>query len=87
MTLVEPARVASARSLHFHDGSAPGAPLSGRFQAVCLAASALAAVPYVWVLCDMWNGTLNPLRLHGTDDNPIYDVQARALMQGASVDS
>ena len=53
-----------------------------RFQAVCIAAAALAAIPYLWVLWDMWSGRLNPLRLHGSDDNPIYDVQARALMHG-----
>jgi hypothetical protein len=30
----------------------------------------------------MWSGTVHPLRLHGSDDNPVYDVQARALMHG-----
>ena len=53
-----------------------------RFQDVCVTTIVLASVPYLWVLWDMWNGTVNSLRLHGSDDNPIYDVQARALMHG-----
>ena len=53
-----------------------------RFQMVCVAAFAAAFVPYGWVLWDLWSGTVNPLRINGADNNPIYDVQARALLHG-----
>jgi hypothetical protein len=58
--------------------------LSGvrRFQAVTVLAVAAAAIPYLWVLWDLWTGTINPTRVNGTDSNPIYDVQARAIMHG-----
>jgi len=45
-------------------------------------ASAVAAVPYLWALWDLWNGSIDPLRRNGADTNPIYDVQARAIMHG-----
>jgi hypothetical protein len=53
-----------------------------RYQAAAVFAIAAAAIPYLWVLWDLWTGTINPLRLDGADDNPIYDVQARAIMHG-----
>lgn len=53
-----------------------------RYQAVAVVAIVAAAIPYLWVLWDLWTGTLNPLRVNGADDNPIYDVQARAIMGG-----
>lgn len=34
------------------------------------------------VLWDLWTGTVNPLRVNEVDRNPIYDVQARAMMHG-----
>jgi hypothetical protein len=52
-----------------------------RFEAVCLAAIIAASIPYLWVLWDLWSGTINPLRITGSDDN-IYDIQARAIMHG-----
>lgn len=61
------------------DGGIGGAR---RFRAVCIAVTLAATVPYLWVLWDLWSGTLSPLRLEGADANPIYDVQARALMHG-----
>ena len=53
-----------------------------RYQAVAILAFTAAAIPYLWVLWDLWTGTVNPLRVNNTDDNPIYDVQARAIMHG-----
>jgi len=54
-----------------------------RFQVVCIAVTLVACVPYLWVLWDLWSGTLNPLRIDGTTDaNPIYGVQTRALLHG-----
>ena len=81
MTLAEPASRITEQAPVSRPVSS-GLTAVRRFQVACVAATALAAVPYLWVLWDMWNGTLNPLRLHGSDDNPIYDVQARALMHG-----
>jgi hypothetical protein len=81
VTLVEPTgRVTEQAAVSQRVGA--GLTAVRRFQVVCVAATALAAIPYLWVLWDMWSGTLHPLRLHGSDDNPIYDVQARALMHG-----
>jgi hypothetical protein len=37
-------------------------------------------IPYLWVLCDNWTGTLNPFRK--VVDGNIYDVQGRALLAG-----
>ena len=37
-------------------------------------------IPYVWVLCDQWTGTLNPFRQ--VVDGNFYDVQARAILAG-----
>jgi hypothetical protein len=54
----------------------------GRFRTVCGAAIAAAAIPYLWVLWDLWTGTINPLRENRLVDIPIYDVQARAIMHG-----
>ena len=53
-----------------------------RYQVVCVAAVLSACVPYLWVLWDLWSGRVDPLRVNGRDHNPIYDVQARALMHG-----
>jgi hypothetical protein len=49
---------------------------------VCVAAVLASSIPYLWVLWDLWNGTVNPLRVNQVDRNPIYDVQARAMMHG-----
>ncbi len=53
-----------------------------RFAGVSVAAIIAASIPYLWVLWDLWTGTINPLRVNGSDNNPIYDVQARAIMHG-----
>ncbi len=39
------------------------------------------AVPYLWVLWDLWNGTIDPLRRAPLANN-FYDLQARAMMHG-----
>jgi len=43
-----------------------------------------AGVPYVWVLWDLWMGSLNPLQSGAPDPlaRLAYDVQARAMMSG-----
>lgn len=53
-----------------------------RYQVVCVAAVVCAGVPYLWVLWDLWSGRVDPLRVNGRERDPIYDVQARALMHG-----
>jgi len=56
-----------------------------RFQAVALGAVAAACVPYLWVLWDLWTGTVDPLRINESKTAPgsvIYDVQAQALLHG-----
>jgi hypothetical protein len=53
-----------------------------RYQLICTVVTLMAAIPYLWVLWDLWNGSINPLRgILGTN-YPIYDVQARAIMHG-----
>lgn len=38
------------------------------------------AIPFLWVLWDLWSGTLDPLRSVGPDT--FYDLQARAMLHG-----
>ncbi len=61
-----------------------GPPSVRRFQGVAIIAVVAASVPYLWVLWDLWTGTVNPLRINPARSAPapIYDVQARALMGG-----
>jgi len=42
---------------------------------------AVVAVPYLWVLWDLWNGSIDPLRRAPLANN-FYDLQARAMMHG-----
>ncbi len=56
-----------------------------RFQVAALAAVLAASVPYLWVLWDLWTGSVDPLRINESKFAPgsvIYDVQARALLHG-----
>jgi hypothetical protein len=56
-----------------------------RFRAVAVSTIVVASVPYLWVLWDLWTGTLDPLRADESRTAPgsvIYDVQARALLHG-----
>ena len=53
-----------------------------RFQVVSLAAGIAAGIPFLWVLWDLWTGTINPLRVNGSDATPVYDAQTRAIMHG-----
>ncbi len=56
-----------------------------RFKIIALFAVIAAMVPYLWVLWDLWTGTVNPLRISQakTDTGSvIYDQQARALLHG-----
>jgi hypothetical protein len=52
-----------------------------RFMVAAVVAIVAASIPYLWVLWDLWSGTISPLRV-GPQNDPIYDVQARAIMQG-----
>jgi Bacterial Ig domain len=65
---------------------APGAPSAvRRFTVVALGAIIAAAVPYLWVLFDLWTGSINPLQKNAQATYPgsaIYDDQARALLGG-----
>jgi len=42
---------------------------------------AVVAVPYLWVLWDLWNGSVDPLR-SGIVSSDFYDLQARAMLHG-----
>ena len=59
-----------------------------RYQTVCCVATVFGGVPYLWVLWDLLNGSINPLRVNPEallppyGSIPIYDVQARAMMHG-----
>ncbi len=56
-----------------------------RFQLVAVVAVVGASVPYLWVLWDLWTGSIDPLRSDESKIAPgsvIYDVQARALIHG-----
>ena len=56
-----------------------------RFQVVAGSAVVAAGVPYLWVLWDLWSGTVDPLRTSAPRTaaaSVIYDVQARALLHG-----
>jgi hypothetical protein len=58
---------------------------SRRFRWVSVGAIVVASVPYLWVLWDLWTGTLDPLRADESRTAPgsvIYDVQARAMLHG-----
>ena len=76
-TLTEPA------PLNSHLAQRTKGPVR-RFRMIALAAISAAAVPYLWVLWDLWNGTLDPLRTDGPINlsTPAYDVQARAMLHG-----
>jgi hypothetical protein len=67
-----------------HPGSVTP-PRVRRFQVVALSATIAAGVPYLWVLWDLWTGTVNPLRTDESRtaaESVIYDVQARAMLHG-----
>ncbi len=52
---------------------------------VASSAVIVASIPYLWVLWDLWTGTVNPFRTNELTTAPgsvEYDVQARALMDG-----
>jgi hypothetical protein len=51
-----------------------------RFRLVASVAIVLAAVPYGWVLWDLWSGGIAPFRTNGPGS--VYDVQARAILHG-----
>ena len=51
-----------------------------RFTIAVLIGGALAAIPYLYVLWDLWNGTINPARSVGPSN--FYDIQADAMLHG-----
>ncbi len=56
-----------------------------RFQVVAVCAVVAAAVPYLWVLWDLWSGRVDQLRTTAprtATASVIYDVQTRALLHG-----
>lgn len=66
-------------------GDQPGPEPVRRFKVIALAAVIAAMVPYLWVLWDLWTGTVDPFRLSQAKTSPgsvIYDQQARALLHG-----
>lgn len=51
-----------------------------RFTRAAVIGTAVVAIPYVWILWDLW-GNFNPLRQTIYEDN-FYDLQARAMFHG-----
>jgi len=51
-----------------------------RFTAAAVIALSLATIPFLWILWDLWTGTVNPFRQ--ISEANFYDVQARALFGG-----
>ncbi len=51
-----------------------------RFTIAVVVGTAVVALPMLWLLWDMWNGTVNPLR--GVPYDNFYDLQARAMFHG-----
>jgi hypothetical protein len=73
----------------FRMASSGGADAAGdrrtsvrRFAGAAVTAIVAASVPYLWVLWDLWTGTINVLRQNGSVNGSLYDVQARALLHG-----
>jgi len=55
-----------------------------RFVVAVVVGVGVAAIPYLWVLCDLWTGSPSLLRTawsNGYASN-FYDLQARALLHG-----
>jgi hypothetical protein len=56
-----------------------------RFRRVVMGAIVAAAIPYLWVLWDLWSGKVDLLRINESRTVPgsvEFDVQARALLHG-----
>src|ERR1022692_2168702 len=67
------------------DSQAPVARGTRRFTAVVVGAIVAAAIPYLWVLWDLWTGKVDPFRINEPRTVPgsvEFDVQARALLHG-----
>lgn len=76
------------RLLRTDESADPQAPVTRsvrRFTAVVVGAIAAAAIPYLWVLWDLWTGRVDPFRINEPRTVPgsvEFDVQARALLHG-----
>ena len=55
-----------------------------RFRRAMVIATVATAIPYVWVLWDLWMPSINPLQSGAPDplSRSAYDAQARAMMAG-----
>ena len=55
-----------------------------RYRVAVLIGLAVAAVPYLWVLWDLWNNSPSLLRTAYSSglESDFYDLQARAIFQG-----
>jgi hypothetical protein len=51
-----------------------------RFTIAVVVGAAVVALPMLWLLWDLWNGTINTLR--GVPYDNFYDMQARAMFDG-----
>lgn len=51
-----------------------------RFTRAVVIGAATVVLPYLWVLWDLWNGSIQPLRRVAPDN--FYDLQARAMFHG-----
>ncbi len=51
-----------------------------RYTLVTAAALAIVTVPYLWILWDLWTGTVDPLR--AVSPSNFYDLQGHAILSG-----
>ncbi|MGP0108685.1 MAG: hypothetical protein ACLPR9_07460 [Acidimicrobiales bacterium] len=51
-----------------------------RFTVAVVIGLAVVGIPYLWILWDLWTGTVNPFRQYSPDN--FYDLQARAMFAG-----
>ena len=61
-------------------GRTPAEISRRRFTIAVVVGTAVVAVPMLWILWDLWNGTVNTLRSVPYDN--FYDLQARAMFDG-----
>jgi hypothetical protein len=67
------------------DGEAPSGIATGRrgvrrYALVTAGALAIVTLPYLWILWDLWTGSVDPLRSVSPSD--FYDLQGRAILSG-----
>jgi hypothetical protein len=81
-TMIPEAASESTREAEVMPGVADDRDRVGRrrFTIAVLIGIGLMAIPFLWVLWDLWSGSVYPLR--GVSPGTFYDLQARAMFHG-----